>query len=71
MIQFIKRLFKTESKLNTCNVDTSILECDCKEVKKHNAEILTEKGSENYRVRFCKDHLTKELEKGFMAEYLG
>ena len=56
--------------LNIDDVTPSFIECDCKYVEKHNAEILVTRGR-NYRVLFCKDHLTKELEKGFMAEYLG
>ena len=70
MLKFIKGLFKKESKLNIGNVTPSFIECDCQDVEKHNAEILVPRGR-NYKVLFCKDHLTKELEKGFMAEYLG
>lgn len=71
MLKFIKRLFKKESKLNVGDVTPSFIECECKDVEKHNAEILVGLGASNYRVRYCKEHLTQELEKGFMAEYLG
>ena len=70
MLKFIKRLFKKESKLNIGDVTPSFTECECQDVEKHNAEILVPRGS-NYKVLFCKEHLTKELEKGFMAEFLG
>lgn len=67
MIKFINKLFKNKNTI----VEPSVLECDCKDVEKHNAEIITGNDTDNYRVKFCRAHLIKELEKGYMAEYLG
>ena len=65
-MEWIKNIFSSKKAEKE-----EVLDCGCNNVEKHYVEIMTSKDKKNYKVNYCKKHISEELSNGNFGNYLG